>query len=132
MPDSSGDDDSILDCAVWGPSSAAEFCAGWEGWLEGAHFTQLASDEEDAACVVALRTEQNGFFVVAEKGDFSCTGPWHCNGWVDDYLRYYYFGCLVYMDPFDERFFDSLGVFSAHMGDKVRIVYDDQAGGHCC
>ena len=52
--------------------------------------------------------------------------------WVDNYLGHYYFGCLVYMDPFDERFFDSLRFFSAHMVDKGRIVYDDQAGGHCC
>ncbi len=36
------------------------------------------------------------------------------------------------MDTFGERFFDSSGFFSAHMGDKDRIVYDDQAGGHCC
>jgi hypothetical protein len=36
------------------------------------------------------------------------------------------------MDPFDGRFFDSSGFSSAHMGDKDRIVYDDQVGGHCC
>jgi hypothetical protein len=36
------------------------------------------------------------------------------------------------MDPFDEGFFDSSGFFSAHMGNRVCIVYDDQAGGHCC
>ncbi len=36
------------------------------------------------------------------------------------------------MEPFDERFFDSLGFVSAHMGDRGRIVYNDQAGGHCC
>jgi hypothetical protein len=37
MSVSSGDDDSVLECAVRGPGLAAEFCAGWEGWLEGAH-----------------------------------------------------------------------------------------------
>jgi hypothetical protein len=36
------------------------------------------------------------------------------------------------MDPFDKQFFDSSGLFSAHMGDKGCIVNDDQAGGHCC
>jgi hypothetical protein len=36
------------------------------------------------------------------------------------------------MDPFDERFFNSLGFFSAHVGDNGCIVYNDQAGGHCC
>ncbi len=36
------------------------------------------------------------------------------------------------MDPFNKRFFNSSVFFSAHMGDKGRIVYDDQAGGHCC
>ncbi len=36
------------------------------------------------------------------------------------------------MDPFDDQFFDSLGVFSAHMGDKGCIVYNNQVGGLCC
>jgi hypothetical protein len=93
---------------------------------------QLASDEDDAIRVAVLRTGRNGFLVLAEEGDFPRTGPWHRNGWDDDYSRYYYFGCLVYMDPFDEQFFNSLRFFSAHMGDKGRIVYDDQAGGHWC
>ncbi len=70
--------------------------------------------------------------VVAEEGDFPCTGPGHCNSWVGNYLWYYYFGCLVYMDPFDEQFFDSSGVLSAHMGDRGYIVHNDQAGRHCC
>jgi hypothetical protein len=34
-------------------------------------------------------------------------------------LHYYYFSCLVYMDPFDEGFFDSLVFFSAHTGMRV-------------
>ena len=107
---SSGDDGSVLECAArGGPGSAAEFRAGWEGWLEGARLAQLASNEDDAIRVAVLRAGQNGFLVLAEEGDFSHTGPWHRDGWVDDYSHYYYFGCLVYMDPFDERFFDSLG-----------------------
>ena len=36
------------------------------------------------------------------------------------------------MDPFDEPFFDSLGFFSAQMGDRGHILYNDEAGGHCC
>ncbi len=131
MSVSSGDDGSILECAAWGPGSAAEFRAGWKGWLEGAHLAQLASDEDDAIRVAVLRAGQNGFLVLAEEGDFPRTGPWHHDSWVDDYSRYYYFGHLVYMDPFDKRFFNSLGFFSAHMGDKGCIVYDNQAGGHC-
>ena len=79
MSVSSGDDGSILDCAAWGPGLAAEFCAGWEGWLEGARLAQLASNEEDAVCVAVLCTGQNGFLVVAEEGDCPCPGPWHCN-----------------------------------------------------
>jgi hypothetical protein len=125
MSVSSGDGGSVLECAARGPSSAAEFRTGWEGWLEGACLAQLASDEDDAIRVAVLRAGRNGFLVLAEEGDFPCTGPWHRDGWVDDYSRYYYFGRLVYMDPFDERFFDSSGFFSAHMGDKGRIVYDD-------
>ncbi len=70
MSVSSWDDGSVLDCAVQGPSSAAEFCAGWEGWLEGARLAQLASDEEDAVRVAVLCAGQNGFLVVAEEGDF--------------------------------------------------------------
>ncbi len=100
----------------------AEFHTGWKGWLDGARLAQLASDEDGAVRVAVLRAGQNGFLVVAEEGDFPCTGPWHHDGWVDNFLRYYYFGCLVYMDPFDERFFDSLGGFSVHMGDKGCIV----------
>jgi hypothetical protein len=110
MSVTSGDDGSVLECAArGGPGSAAEFRAGWEGWLECACLAQLASDENDAIRVAVLHAGQNGFLVLAEEGDFPRTGPWHRNGWVDDYSRYYYFGCLVYMDPFDERFFDSLG-----------------------
>jgi hypothetical protein len=131
MSVSSGDDGSIFDYAAQGPGLVAEFHAGWEGWLEGAHLAQLASDEGDAVCVAVLHAGQNGFLVVAEEGDFPCTGPWHHNGWVDDYSRYYCFSHLVYMDPFDERIFDSLGGFSAHMGGEGCIVYNDQAGRHC-
>jgi hypothetical protein len=36
------------------------------------------------------------------------------------------------MDPFDERFFDSSGFFSAHMGDRGLILYNNKARGHCC
>ncbi len=125
MSVSSGDDGSILDCAERGPGLVAEFRAVWEGWLKGARLAQLATDEEDTVRVAILHAGQNGFLVVADDGDFPCTGPWHCNGWVDDYLRYNYFGRLVYMDPFNKRFFNSLGIFSAHMGDKGRIVYND-------
>jgi hypothetical protein len=132
MSVSTGDDGSVLECAARGPGLVAEFHAGWEGWLEGAHLAQLVSDKDYAVRVAVLCMGQNGFLAVAEEGDFPCTGSWHCNGWVDDYSRYYYFGCLVYMDPFDERFFDSLGFFSAHMGDMGRILYNDQAGGHYC
>ncbi len=93
---------------------------------------QLASNEDDAICVAVLRVGRNGFLVLAEEGDFPRTGPRHRNGWIDDYSCYYYFDRLVNMDPFNKRFFDSSGVFCAHMGNKGRIVYDDQAGGHCC
>jgi hypothetical protein len=112
--------------------SGRVFHAGWEGWLEGICLAQLASNEDNAIPVAVLHAEQNGFLVLAEEGDFPCMGPWHRDGWVDDYSRYYYFVCLVYIDPFDKRFFDSSGFFSAHMGDKGHIVYNDQAGGHCC
>ena len=54
---SSGDNGSILDCVVRGPGLATDFCAGWEGWLEGAHLAQLASDREDAARVAVLRAQ---------------------------------------------------------------------------
>jgi hypothetical protein len=95
MSVSSGDDGSILECAARGPGLEAEFRTGWEGWLEGARLAQVASDRDEAVRVAVLRAGQNGFLVVAEEGYFPCTGPWHCNGWVDDYLRYYYFGCYV-------------------------------------
>jgi hypothetical protein len=115
-----------------GPSSVEEFCAGWEGWLEGACLAQLSSDWEDAACVAVLHAEQNGFLVVAEEGDFPCTRPWHHDGWMDGYSRYYYFGSLVYMDLFDKRFFNSLGSFNSRMEQGSCIVYNNQVGGHCC
>jgi hypothetical protein len=77
MSVSSGDDGSILECAARGPSSAAEFHVGWEGWLEGARLAQLASNEDDAICVAVLRAGQNGFLVLAEEGDFprTCSKP---------------------------------------------------------
>ncbi len=90
-------------------SSAEEFCAGWEGWLEGVCSAQLRFDVEDVVCIGVLRAERNGFLDLAEEGDFPRTGPWHRNGWVVEFSRYYYFGRMVYMDPFDERFFDSSG-----------------------
>jgi hypothetical protein len=40
---SSGDNGSVLDCVAQGPSLAAKFHTGWEGWLEGARFAHLAS-----------------------------------------------------------------------------------------
>jgi hypothetical protein len=132
MSISSGDDGFVLECAARDPGLAAEFRVGWERWLEGARLAQLTSDRDDAVHVSVLRAGRNGFLVVAEEGIFPCMGPWHCNGWVDNYWWYYYFGCLVYMDPFDKWFFDSSGFFSAHLGERGRIVYNDQAGGHCC
>jgi hypothetical protein len=74
MSVSSGDDGSILDCAARGPGLAAEFRAGWEGWLEGARLAQLASDEEDAVRVAVLHAGQNGFLVVAVGGIFLALG----------------------------------------------------------
>jgi hypothetical protein len=121
MSISSGNDGFILECAAWGPSLGTEFPAGWEGWLEVTCLTQLASDEDDAVRVAVLCAGRNGFLVVAEEGGFPHTGHWHHNGWVDDYSRCYYFGCLVYMDPFDERFLNSLGFFSAHMWDSCCV-----------
>ena len=111
---------------------AEEFCAGWEGWLEGACSTLLRFVVEDMVHVGVLRAERNGFLVLAEEGDFPRTGPWHHDGWVVQYSRYYYFGRMVYMDPFDERFFDSSGFFSANSIPKNRVAFDDQAGGYCC
>ncbi len=55
MSVSSGDDGSILECAAPGSGSAAEFRAGWEGWLEGACLAQLASNADDAIRVAVLR-----------------------------------------------------------------------------
>jgi hypothetical protein len=104
MSFSSGDNGSALDCVVWGPGLAEEFHAGWEGWLEGARLALLSSDKKNAARVAVLCMGRHGFLVVAEEGDFPLLEPWHCNGWVDDYLRCHYFGCLVYMDSFDKRF----------------------------
>jgi hypothetical protein len=120
MSISSGDDGSILECAAQGPGSAAEFHVGWEGWLEGARLAQLASDEDNAIHVAVLCTGRDVFLVLAEEGDSPRTGPWHRDGWVDDYSRYYYFGHLVYMDPFYEQFFNSLGVLVLIWG--IRVV----------
>ncbi len=80
---------------------------------------QLASNRDDTVCIAVLRAGQNSFLVVAEKGNFLCTGPWHCDGWVNDYLQYYYFVRLVYMDLFDERFFNSSGFLVLIWGSGV-------------
>jgi hypothetical protein len=71
---SSGDNGPVLECVARGPSLAAEFRAGREGWLEGASLAQLASDRDDAVCVAVLCTGKNGFLVVAEEGDFLVQG----------------------------------------------------------
>jgi hypothetical protein len=64
MSISSENDGSILECAArGGPSSAAEFRAGWEGWLEGARFAQLASNEDNAIRDAVLHAGRNGFLV---------------------------------------------------------------------
>ena len=49
-------------------------------------------DRDDTFCVAILHVGPNGFLVVAKEGDFPCTGPWHHNGWIDDYSGYYYIG----------------------------------------
>ena len=54
---------------------AEEFRAGWEGWLEGARLAQLKFGVEDAVCGGVLCAERTGFLVLAEEGDFPCTGP---------------------------------------------------------
>ena len=76
----SGDNGSVFDCVAQDPGLAAEFRAGREGWLEGTRLAQLVFDRDDAVCVAVLRAGQNGFLVVAEEGDFPCTGPWHRDG----------------------------------------------------
>jgi hypothetical protein len=75
MSFSSWDDGSILECAAWGPGLAAKLRVGWEGWLEGAHLAQLASDRDDTVGDAVLHVGQNDFLVVAEEGDFPCMGP---------------------------------------------------------
>ncbi len=111
MSVSSGDDSSVFECVAWGPGLVAEFRAGWEGWLEGACLAQLASNEDTAVCVAVLRAGQNGFLVVAEEGGIPCTGPWHPDGWANDYLWYNYFGCLVYMEPLQRAVLQFFGFF---------------------
>jgi hypothetical protein len=117
-------------CGVF--CSVEEFCAGWEGWLEGAPSVQLRFDVEDVVHVGVLRAERNGFLVLAEEGDFPCTGPWHHNGWVVKFSWFYYFGRMVYMDPVNERFSNSSGFFSANSISKSRVAFDDQVGGYSC
>jgi hypothetical protein len=99
----------VSDLMVQSSHSAEEFCVGWEGWLEGARSAQLKFDVEDAARVGVLRAERNGFLVLVEEDDFPCTRPWHRDGWVIEFSWFNYFGRMVYMDLFDERFFDSSG-----------------------
>ncbi len=77
----------VLDIMVGSFHLAEEFCAGWEGWLEGARSAQLRFDVEDMVRVGVLRAERNGFLFLAEEGDFPCTGPWHCDGWVVKFSR---------------------------------------------
>ena len=36
------------------------------------------------------------------------------------------------MYPFDERFVDSLGFFSANLIRRSSIAFDNQVGGYCC
>ena len=122
----------VSDLMVQSSHSAEEFCVGWEGWLEGARSAQLKFDVEDAARVGVLRAERNGFLVLVEEGDFPRTRPWHCDGWVIEFSWFNYFGRMVYMDLFDERFFDSSGFFSTNSIPKSRVAFDDQVGGYCC
>ena len=76
----------VSDHMVWSFCLGEEFCAGWEGLLEGACLAQLKFNVEDAVCVGVLRAEQNGFLVLVEEVDFPRTGPWHCDGWVHDFI----------------------------------------------
>ena len=85
----------VLDIMVRSFCSVEEFCAGWEVWLEGAPLVQLRFDVEDVVHVGVLRAERNGFLVLAEKGDFPRTGPWHRDGWVVEFSWYYFFGWMV-------------------------------------
>jgi hypothetical protein len=75
----------VLDIMARSFCLVEKFHAGWEGWLEGAHLAQLRFDVEDAVRVGVLRAERNGFLVLVEEGDFPCTGPWHCDGWVVEF-----------------------------------------------
>jgi hypothetical protein len=36
------------------------------------------------------------------------------------------------MDPFDERFINSLEFFSANSIPRSRVAFDNQVGGYCC
>jgi hypothetical protein len=89
-------------------------------------------DQTQSVRVGVFCAEWNGFLVLVEEGDFSRTRPWHRDGWVVEFSWYYYFGQMVYMDPFDERLFDSLGFFSAYSIPRGLIALDDQVGGYCC
>ncbi len=122
----------ISDLMAWSFCSAEEFRAGWEGWLEGACLAQLGFDVEDAVRVGVLHAERNGFLVLANEGDFPCTGHWHHEGWVIEFSRYYYFGWMVYMDPFDGRFFGSSGFFSTNSIPRIRVAFNNQVGRYCC
>jgi hypothetical protein len=111
MSFSSGEDGSASGCVVQGSRSVGEFCAGQEAWLEGACLAHFLFEAEDTVSVAILHVGRNRFLVLEEEGDFPCTEPWHRDGWVDDLSQYYYFGCLVYMDPFDERLINFLVFF---------------------
>ncbi len=109
-----------------------EFCAGWEGWLEGDCLAYLSSEVEDAVCIAVVHIGRNGSLILVEEGNNPCTGPWHHDGWLNDFLWHYYFGCLVYMDPFSKQFFNSLEFFSGYLHQKSHIAFNNQVSGNCC
>ncbi len=48
--------------------------------------------------------------VPAVEGDWPRTGPWHYNGWIEEFVMYSYCGHYNSVDPFGDRELNNSGV----------------------
>jgi hypothetical protein len=113
------DDSSVPPCAQdtrWGTLAST-------GWFGCESLAEL--ERGRIAVLVAVR---NSFYVPAVEGNWPRTGPWHVDGWTEEFGRYCYGGHLVSIDPFGDWDLDDSGV-GCEPGEPPVDGRDIRAGG---
>ena len=95
-----------------------DFCIGPQD--VGPHVSwRLVSAAASFRCLVQRRL----IFLNVVEGDWPWTGPWHNDGWVEEFCKYSYLGHRYSINPFDYNVLDRSRMGYEFPFDKERYLH---------